>query len=432
MSGDARSLAVLGESLRQNGNYSGAIEQFDKAIQANSKYWWAYAHRAAARAGLGDYQGALQDFEREGVEAYYEKHNRRWFLAQKGELYRLWTMATVTSTREENDARSFCHRRNEMAHYEHSWELLSERAIELFREALAESEVKNPWILAHRGATYTMRYWIVADNSRLLLKGKCDQCDSSIMRRVGRFSNEYERALEDFNEALKLNPNYGWVYLFLAILQATRPYYAQILPGMLTPGTVQDDMDESMVNIGKAQMSGLNRDLSMSRAMMEMAIYMGGELAQSCSRESKEAALRVFQDGVQIAWRVLQVENDETFARYFVANGLNQIARLRGVEDPTARAALSRARAALNGMNARVLAMRGGLDCLEGKLRKAEKKLKKIRELGDIQALTIVSRDPAWARMRQCNDTVMQSLKSSTADTTNGEASHLNGGAHQP
>jgi hypothetical protein len=64
-----------------------------------------------------------------------------------------------------------------------------------------------------------------------------------------------------------------------------------------------------------------------------------------------------------------------------------------------ARVALTRARAALEGMHARYLAMSGGLDCMEENWSAARQKLRHIQQMRDLQAITLVNRDPAWARL---------------------------------
>lgn len=396
MSESARKIAMLGEKLRQEGNYSGAIECFTRAIHAQPNYWWAYAHRGAARGALGDYEGACDDFQNKDVVNHYMKCNPGWFLAQKGELYRLWAMA-ATSRRDESEAQKSEYLRGEISTSTSLWDSLSARAIDLFTEALGDSEPRNPWILAHRGATYTMRYWIGTDMFRVLSEPE----RAPLAKGMPHKDEEYELADRDLREAIKLNPTYGWVYLFLAILRGTRGYCHRPAPERIVEGMLHD-LNESMLNIGKAQMSGLNRELSMLRAMMELAIYTGGELALASPDDSqtRSAATRVFRDGVQLAWRTLQIESDETPARYFVANGLKQLANLSGVDDPMVGAAIKRARAALDGMTARSLAMSGGLDCLVGDFPSARKKLAEIRRLRDLQAITMVSRDPAWAPLR--------------------------------
>jgi tetratricopeptide (TPR) repeat protein len=380
----AKRMATLGESLRQVGNYSGAIACFTQAIEAKDNYWWAYARRASARGPLGDYCGALEDFNR--AKDYYDQHNKAWFLAQKGELFRLWARAALVEAilfkaKECNELR------REISSSDLSWDALIQRAIDLFTEAAHESAKAsdgsakcNPWILAHRGAAYTMRYWIRTDTYRLNPKPIAE----------GRDDGDFENAKKDFSAATQANPSYGWVFAFLAVLSAVRCF-----AGESRADTVTNDVDQAMFYIGKAQMCGLDRHPSMLRAMMELSIYMGGKMS------NPEDAKRAYHNGVQFAWQTLQVDTEETFARYFAADGLKQLERLGEIKAPMVDAAIMRARSAVDGMTARVLAMSGGLDCLSGDLETARKKLTQIREFGDLEALTLVSRDPAWRQLRE-------------------------------
>jgi hypothetical protein len=379
----AKRMATLGESLRQSGNYSGAIGCFTQAIAAKEDYWWAYAHRAVARGPLGDYSGALEDFEK--AKGHYGKLNKAWLLAQKGELFRLWARAALVNG-VLGQSRQCPKLQRELNTSTVGWETLIRKAIELFTEAEQESSGasgdgtnRNPWILAHRGAAYTMRYWIQTDMCRLTPGPS-----------VSGSARDFESAKRDFNDAIQFNPSYGWAYAFSAILSAARCF-----AGDYPAEAITHDMNDALFNIGKAQMNGLDRQPSMLRAMMELSIYMGGKMRKP------EDAKAAYNNGVQFAWQALQIEIEETFARYFAADGLKQLQKLSAVSQPVADAAVKRAHAALDGMTARLLAMRGGLDCLEGNQEAALEKLRQIREIGDLEALTMVSRDPAWAQLRK-------------------------------
>lgn len=437
---DARKMAALGETLRQQGNYSGAIECFNEAIVMDREYWWAYAHRAAARGALGDHCGALDDFREPHVYAYYMKHNPAWFFAQKGELFRLWAMAATSasgweiaemcaSLKEElpekpGDGECKCFRpRGRGQNKRQWWDSLCMHAICMFSRAI-DIDHNNYWALAHRGAARTMRYWIRLDAKRA---GADSMLDANTLNMLDSaapdaavMNLDYYLADEDFKRAIAINPGYSWVYLFVAILRATRPYYERLAGRKLVPEDGLKCLDESMLNIGKAQICGLNREVPMVRTMMELAIYMGGDLIRHCdSSKTKNEAEEVFHSGVQLAWQLLQIECDETFARYFVANGLKHLATLgcEHVDDAMVNAAIARARAALAGMSARCLALSGGLDCLEGDRDSAEKKLEELRKIGDLQALTFVSRDPAWEPVRHCRSRPEPGQSTTSADT---------------
>jgi len=45
-------------------DYTGAIQDYNKAIELNPKYYFAFSGRGDAKRGLGDYRGAIQDFNK--------------------------------------------------------------------------------------------------------------------------------------------------------------------------------------------------------------------------------------------------------------------------------------------------------------------------------------------------------------------------------
>ncbi|MGK4004043.1 hypothetical protein WMF31_15525 [Sorangium sp. So ce1036] len=423
MSGNAAELATLAETMRQEGNYSGAIAHFDAATTKNPEYWWAYAHRGAARAALGDFDGAHDDLFNKDVIAFYRERNWRWLCAQQGELYRLWAMAS-TSTLEESNARS-SHNLLRSGLAVAPWHQLTSKAIALFTKALectspdcpeprcsaCESHKtkriknNNPWMLAHRGATYAMRCWIMND-----LLSTLEIHDTHTTK---TFKSDHRNAIDDLSAAAQCNPTYGWAYLFLAVIHSIPDELPDRSNNTLNQhhNSMPLSHDKSLQYIGKAQLSGLNRDLTMVRLMMELSIYTGGQSARLLRQRTahadhvaKHEAVQTLREGVRYAWQALQMENDDTLARYFVANGLHELAELDNInleisENPTLKAALKRARVAVEGMKARCQAMSGGLDCMEKNWESARRTLNEIRESKDLQAITIVRRDPAWARL---------------------------------
>jgi Flp pilus assembly protein TadD len=66
------------EYLRQ-GNYSGAIEVFDRSIKLNPNDAHAHGHRCVARHRVGDMLGAIDDC-RSAAALYLEKGNMKDFL----------------------------------------------------------------------------------------------------------------------------------------------------------------------------------------------------------------------------------------------------------------------------------------------------------------------------------------------------------------
>ncbi|MGK3983955.1 hypothetical protein WME99_13010 [Sorangium sp. So ce136] len=394
--------ALRGESLRLSGNYSEAIKFFSKAIQARQDHWWAYAHRAAARAALGNFAGAYSDFK---VARPYYLANRHypWLLGQKGELFRLWARATLMRAGDAQEELEDPYDDEDLegapldpcsVDYMTAAARQSpgatgkvvkvfaqmEVAVRLFSKANALSK-GNPWIVAHRGATRTMRYWIGEPSRRL----------------QGGSEQDFLLAKDDFETAYALNPAYGWAYAFQAILIG-----------------LHGDLDEAMNLIGKAYMNGLSRQLPILRVMMELAAYKGHGTAKGDESTRGGAGPTGFETAVGHAWQTLQIDSEEAFARYFVANGLKHISERN---DPDAEQAIVRARAELNGLRARLLAMEGGLDCLEGKYADARQKLRLLKSNFDLEALSLVRRDPAWKKVRDVDASQPQGRNKELSDT---------------
>jgi Flp pilus assembly protein TadD len=63
------------DQLRQ-GDYRGAIESFDLAVQLNSEDAGFYGNRCVARHRLGDLQGAIADCK-QAAALYLEQDNRK-------------------------------------------------------------------------------------------------------------------------------------------------------------------------------------------------------------------------------------------------------------------------------------------------------------------------------------------------------------------
>lgn len=324
---DAANVARHGESLRLSGNYSQALTYFDRAIELKPDYWWALAHRGAARGALGAFAGAHEDFERALAS---RGSPYPWLLAQRGEVFRQQARALMST--DPPQGMSF-----------------ADQAIAAFTAA-HETMTQDPWVLAHRGATHTLRYWV------------------NLHKNSEEAERDFKQGDADFVAAGQLNPAYGWAFAFRAFLVGLR-----------------GDLDLSEKLIGEAQLKGLDRPLTILRVMMQLAIYRNDP--------------RGFESAVGFAWQTLQLDNEDSFARYYVANGL------KSTGSPDAAAAIRRARLALHDTQSLLLAMLGGLDCMEGKLELAAGKLADLLAHRNIEALAMIERDPAWEPLRSGDPT---------------------------
>lgn len=377
------SKAQIGESLRLSGNYSEAIRNFTSAIEESpTKYSWAHAHRAAARSGLGDYVGALDDFL---VAAdYFTQHNPGWLLAQAGELCRLWARASFTEPTCKPDDRTKDKLEKLLSTFEvpkprfaeialpetsprvQSIQLamaLMGRAIEFFRKALFWRE-RDPWTYAHLAATHTLRYWTCSPFSQLQ--------DGEMLE------HDFTEGTTYFEKACALNTAYGWAYAFHAVLLGLKEAHAAV------------------DKIGKAYMSGMDRQVPLMRSMASFSVI---DYARRDVHDIKTHATMV-----GYAWNLLQAETDEVYARYYVADGLHLL-KSNEKSGRNVQAAINRARVEVNGMKGRALAMEGGLACMEGRYDVVAKLLTEIftlqdRTMCDLETLTMIAYDAAWAKVR--------------------------------
>lgn len=180
-------VAQRGEALRQQGYFSLAIELFDKAIEEAPQDLWARSHRGAAKASLGDFDGALEDFN----EVLAQGGDHYWVYAQKGETLRLHLRYVVASG-AASAAFSLARFRLRLA-----------ECIEAFGKAI-ELMPGNAWAYAHRGATYTLGCYI---------EGRPGG-DQEVLKQC------VERGEQDFRRAVELNSSYPWAFVYLACLLA--------------------------------------------------------------------------------------------------------------------------------------------------------------------------------------------------------------------
>ena len=130
-------------------DYQRAIADFDRAIELNPKYAWAYGSRGLAYHFLKDYQRAIADFDR----AIELNPKYTWAYGSRGRAYQV------------------------LKDYQ--------RAIADFDRAI-ELDPRNAWTYEQRGTVY-------------------------------RKLRNYQWALEDYDHAVELDPNYVWAYVHRGI-----------------------------------------------------------------------------------------------------------------------------------------------------------------------------------------------------------------------
>ncbi|MBW4661549.1 MAG: tetratricopeptide repeat protein [Drouetiella hepatica Uher 2000/2452] len=89
----AKALFTEGVDQSRQGDYAGAIESFDQALQLNSENADAYGHRCVARHRLGNCQGAIADCQQAAMlylkQGKPEKHQYALKMLQKLQMSRL-------------------------------------------------------------------------------------------------------------------------------------------------------------------------------------------------------------------------------------------------------------------------------------------------------------------------------------------------------
>lgn len=90
------------ESYRQEDNYSAAQADFEAALTANPNYIWGLAHLAETHYDLGEYQKALEYFDK-AIELSGGEY--AWALAHRGQVLRLYDPPGGSHTSENENWR---------------------------------------------------------------------------------------------------------------------------------------------------------------------------------------------------------------------------------------------------------------------------------------------------------------------------------------
>jgi hypothetical protein len=198
---EAEGAAQKGEVLRQQGYFSLAIEQFDKAIEGAPDDPWARSHRGAAKASLGDFDGALEDFN----YVLARRDDLYWVHAQKGEALRLY-LRDVAASGVAAPGFSLAGFRARLG-----------ECVEALGKAI-ELMPGSAWVHAHRGAAYTLGCYV-------------EDRPGGDEEALNRYAERGER---DFRRAVELNPSYSWAFAYHAYLSALqRRDSAEVQPLLL-------------------------------------------------------------------------------------------------------------------------------------------------------------------------------------------------------
>ncbi|MDI1449275.1 hypothetical protein [Polyangium sp. 6x1] len=215
------------EMLRTSGLYSNAVDCFTAWLENNKNDAWSIAHRGAARAALGDHQGAIADLDLalEMRKGYYP-----WAHAQKGEAHRIYVRDIIPWV-EENLSRL---------------EGEINKSLASFAEAIKQSS-GYAWAYAHKGAMHAVASFIY----------------KRFPAATGDWENHFNEGSRCFRRATELNGAYAWAIAFHALLHATN-----------------QDFDKAQELMGLAVQRNVNHDLHHHRAMAEL-LYYGGRYQES-------------------------------------------------------------------------------------------------------------------------------------------------------
>ncbi|WP_437901246.1 tetratricopeptide repeat protein [Sorangium sp. So ce124] len=341
-----KSLAQKAEGRRKEGQYTEAIQLFTEALELDSGYAWAYAHRGAAHAALDNWKACCDDFE----TALKLKPDYGWAYARWGEAhrmhasYRLGRADTPPDWREQHAA--------------------IDRGIELLERA-AELSPGSAWTFAHRGAAYTYKYWLEV-MPRLVPALELDNRPTPAPEaQRSRGSDAASRALQDLDKACELDPRYAWVFAFKAcVLALLAREQLEMKPGLLE---ARDCLLNSLA-------LDVDKRLPVDRAAAKLLSCAG-----------------TFRESVAAGLNGVAKDPSDVFSRYFVAVGLKHL------NDPLAPVVIEHTRKVLESTKSEIDTMLHGLDVLEGRV--DGRSIVSKRNNLSVEAIALVAFDPTWSEL---------------------------------
>jgi len=193
-------------------NYNGALDDSNKAIEINNKFYIAYDNRGLVRKKLDDYKGAIDDFTKaiEIDNKYAGAYNHRGLAKEELEDYKGaiadFNIAIELDTKDDYSYYLRARANSKLGNYEN--------AIEDYDRAI-EIDNKNPNYYIIRGWYREYLGDILGALKDLFRADILNNESAEHFLERGNKCYElkfYKLAIENFNEAIRLKPEYASAY----------------------------------------------------------------------------------------------------------------------------------------------------------------------------------------------------------------------------
>jgi tetratricopeptide (TPR) repeat protein len=239
-------------------------------------------------------------------------------------------------------------------------------SIKFFDKAVAETEGKDAWVLAHRGAAYSFKHWMrgILAHDTPSAAGAGERAWSDV-RDASLFEDVAAAAEQDFDRAFALNPMYGWSMAFKALLH-----------------TLKGEYEKAASALQKALVRDIHGQLLVHRALCELSSY-------SSQKER-------WAEAVRLGWEALRLDTEDVYALYHIAACLGRL------DDRNAPVARSMARTRLRGVRNHIDMMLIGLDIIEegAEGRTWKTRLAELQKHIDMETIAMIQHDPTWNQVR--------------------------------
>ena len=199
------------ESYRLMERYDEALQDYNRAIELDPKYKWAFTGRGFTYRSIERYEEALQDYNRAiELDPTYE-----WAFTGRGFTHYL--MERYDEALQDYNCAIELDPKDERAFRCRG---LTYRSIERYDEALQdykraiELDPKD-WVFAERGLTYRLmeRYdEALQDYNRAIELDPKYKWAFTGRGLTYRLMERYDEALQDYNRAIELDPKYKWAF----------------------------------------------------------------------------------------------------------------------------------------------------------------------------------------------------------------------------